>query len=80
LLFRQFEVLDVAWDSTLGSDALDVILLDHFAKDFESKHPGLDPRNSPKVGQLYDTAPYNSDPNFWFRKSGMCLKGLNPKP
>ncbi len=47
---RQFEVLDVAWDGTLGSEALDLLLLDHFAEEFKALHPGLDPRVSPKVG------------------------------
>ena len=46
---RQFEVLDVAWDATLGSEALDLLLLDHFAEEFAALHPGLDPRESPKV-------------------------------
>ena len=46
---RQFEVLDVAWDATLGSEALDMLLLDHFAEEFGQLHPGLDPRDSHKV-------------------------------
>lgn len=46
----QFEVLDVAWDATLGSEALDMLLLDHFAEEFKQLHAGLDPRDSPKVG------------------------------
>ena len=49
LLCRQFEVKDVAWDATLGSEALDLLLLDHFADEFKAAHPGLDPRDSPKV-------------------------------
>ena len=49
LLCRQFEVKDVAWDATLGSEALDLLLLDHFANEFKATHPGLDPRDSPKV-------------------------------
>lgn len=39
----------MAWDATLGSEALDLLLLDHFAAEFLVSHPGLDPRESPKV-------------------------------
>lgn len=48
-LCRQFEVLDVAWDATLGGELLDLVLIDHFASEFADKNPGLDPRSSPKV-------------------------------
>ena len=40
----------MAWDATLGGESLDMLLLDHFAKEFEASHPGLDPHKSPKVG------------------------------
>lgn len=46
---RQFEVLDVAWDATLGSETLDMLLLEHFAEEFKSAHPDLDPQQSPKA-------------------------------
>lgn len=34
----QFEVKDVAWNDNLGGDALDWVLVDHFAQEFEDKH------------------------------------------
>ena len=55
-LRRQFEVLDVAWDATLGSASLDLLLLEHFAKEFEEQHPGLDPRKVPRVSYLLPSA------------------------
>lgn len=42
-LTNQFEVLDVEWDHSLGSNALDLLLAEHFAKEFEAKH-GVDVR------------------------------------
>ena len=39
----------MAWDDSLGGELLDLVLIDHFAADFESQNPGLDPRTSPKV-------------------------------
>eukprot|EP00193_Tetraselmis_chui_P004076 CAMPEP_0177768970 /NCGR_PEP_ID=MMETSP0491_2-20121128/10035_1 /TAXON_ID=63592 /ORGANISM="Tetraselmis chuii, Strain PLY429" /LENGTH=991 /DNA_ID=CAMNT_0019285873 /DNA_START=172 /DNA_END=3147 /DNA_ORIENTATION=- len=46
--FQQFEILDVAWDNTLGGSSLDVLLMEHFATEFEEKH-GLSIREHPKV-------------------------------
>jgi len=46
--FQQFEVLDVAWDNTLGGSSLDLILMEHFAAEFEEKHK-MDIRGHPKV-------------------------------
>jgi len=34
---NQFEVLDVAWDHSLGSNSLDLLLLKHFADEFKQK-------------------------------------------
>lgn len=34
---NQFEVLDVAYDHSLGSNSLDVLLLKHFAEEFKQK-------------------------------------------
>ena len=34
---NQFEVLDVEWDTSLGSSNLDMVLAEHFAKQFEEK-------------------------------------------
>jgi hypoxia up-regulated 1 len=34
---NQFEILDVEWDATLGSNNLDMVLAEHFAKQFEEK-------------------------------------------
>ena len=45
---RQFEVLDAAWDETAGVESLDLLLLDHFAQEFRSKH-GSDPRSVPRA-------------------------------
>lgn len=44
----QFEVKDVAWDAGLGAEALDVVLLEHFADEFQAKH-GADVRAHPKA-------------------------------
>ena len=44
----QFEVKDVAWDASLGADKLDLILLNHFADEFQEKH-GVDIRAFPKA-------------------------------
>ena len=33
----QFEILDLAWDDSLGSDALDEALLEHFAAEFRAQ-------------------------------------------
>ncbi len=34
---NQFEVLDVTYDHSLGSNSLDVLLLKHFAEEFKQK-------------------------------------------
>ncbi len=44
----QFEVKDVAWDASLGAEKLDLILLNHFADEFQEKH-GIDIRAFPKA-------------------------------
>ena len=44
----QFEVVDAAWDDTLGAEALDQALLTHFAAAFAAKH-ARDPLGSPKA-------------------------------
>lgn len=44
----QFEVVDAAWDDTLGAEALDQALLAHFAAAFAAKH-ARDPLDSPKA-------------------------------
>lgn len=44
----QFEVRDVAWDARLGAEALDVVLLEHFAGEFQAQH-GADVRAHPKA-------------------------------
>ena len=44
----QFEVKDVAWDANLGAEKLDIILLNHFADEFQEKH-GIDIRAFPKA-------------------------------
>lgn len=44
----QFEVKDVVWDERLGAEKLDLILLDHFADEFQAKH-GTDIRQLPKA-------------------------------
>lgn len=44
----QFEVKDVAWDANLGAEKLDLILLNHFADEFQEKH-GIDIRAFPKA-------------------------------
>jgi len=36
-LTNQFEVLDMEWDNSLGSNTLDLLLADHFAADFKGK-------------------------------------------
>ena len=48
LACSQFEVKDVAWDESLGAERLDLILLNHFADEFQKKH-GFDIRTSPKA-------------------------------
>lgn len=45
---NQFEVLDVAWDHSLGSNSLDLLLLKHFADEFKQKG-GDDISSSPKA-------------------------------
>ena len=44
----QFEIKDVAWDANLGAEKLDLILLNHFADEFQEKH-GVDIRTFPKA-------------------------------
>ena len=46
--FQQFEILDVAWDESLGGTNLDLLLMEHFAAEFEEKHK-KDIRTHPKV-------------------------------
>ena len=38
----------MAWDESLGAERLDLILLNHFADEFQEKH-GFDIRTSPKA-------------------------------
>jgi len=38
----------VAWDENLGAEMLDLILLNHFAEEFQEKH-GIDIRSFPKA-------------------------------
>jgi len=45
---NQFEILDVEWDTSLGSNNLDMVLAEHFAKQFEEKFK-LDIRPHPKA-------------------------------
>eukprot|EP00775_Hariotina_reticulata_P013787 gene13787-13908_t len=47
-LTNQFEVLDMEWDNSLGSNTLDLLLADHFAADFKSKG-GADVKSFPKA-------------------------------
>ena len=44
----QFEVVDAAWDDALGAEALDQVLLEHFAAAFAAKH-ARNPLDSPKA-------------------------------
>lgn len=47
---NQVAVLDVDWDASLGANALDAVLAEHFAAQFNAKHPQLgDVRKSPKA-------------------------------
>jgi hypothetical protein len=41
-------VKDVVWDERLGAEKLDLLLLDHFADEFQAKH-GTDIRQFPKA-------------------------------
>lgn len=45
----QFEVKDVAWDASLGVQELDMLLVNHFADLFETKHGGSDTRSNPRA-------------------------------
>ena len=45
----QFEVKDATWDANLGVQDLDMLLVHHFADQFESKHAGSDIRSSPRA-------------------------------
>lgn len=45
----QFEVKDVAWDASLGVQELDMLLVNHFADVFETKHGGSDTRSNPRA-------------------------------
>lgn len=38
---NQLEVVDVDWDARLGSNTLDMLLVEHFATEFNSQHPEL---------------------------------------
>ena len=44
----QLRVLSHAWDRQLGGRALDDVLFDHFAAEFQAKH-GLDVRSNPRA-------------------------------
>lgn len=44
----QLRVLSHAWDRQLGGRALDDVLFDHFAAEFQAKH-GLDVRTNPRA-------------------------------
>ena len=43
---NQLEILDVTWDETAGVDALDDLLVDHFAAEFKAKHSSAGDINS----------------------------------
>lgn len=45
----QFEVKDVAWDANAGAQYLDMLLVNHFADQFEAKHAGSDVRSNPRA-------------------------------
>ena len=45
----QFEVKDVAWDANAGAQYLDMLLVNHFADQFEAKHARADVRSSPRA-------------------------------
>eukprot|EP00899_Mesostigma_viride_P002636 jgi/Mesvir1/12373/Mv00554-RA.1 len=48
--YNQVEVRGLRWDATLGADALDLRLVDHFAKEFNKKlGDGRDVRDYPKA-------------------------------
>lgn len=48
--YGQFEVVDVAWNADLGAEQLGVILMDHFAQEFNTGLPtGEDIRSYPKA-------------------------------
>ena len=45
----QFEVKDVAWDASLGVQDLDMLLVNHFADQFETRHVGSNTRSNPRA-------------------------------
>ncbi|DBA73173.1 hypothetical protein WJX79_004877 [Trebouxia sp. C0005] len=45
----QFEMKDVAWDASLGVQDLDMLLVNHFADQFETKHVGSNTRSNPRA-------------------------------
>lgn len=45
----QFEVKDVAWDAIAGAQYLDMLLVNHFADQFEAKHAGSAVRSNPRA-------------------------------
>ena len=47
--YSQFEVKDVTWDTDLGAQQLDLLLMDHFVAQFEAQHPDLKVRDSPRA-------------------------------
>ena len=48
----QFELVSVKWDESVGGDALDMLLIDHFMSEFKSKH-GTDLTTIPRaVGKM----------------------------
>lgn len=47
--YSQFETMQVKWDSDTGAEDLDVVLMNHFADEFEALHPGTDIRGSPRA-------------------------------
>lgn len=45
----QFEVKDVAWDASLGVQDLDMLLVNHFADQFETKYVSSNTRSNPRA-------------------------------
>lgn len=47
--YSQFETMQVKWDSDTGAEDLEVVLMNHFADEFEALHPGTNIRGSPRA-------------------------------
>ena len=47
--YSQFEVKDVTWDTDLGAQQLDLLLMDHFVAQFEAQHPDQKVWDSPRA-------------------------------